>query len=350
MLQRLICLLALLGFISCVDPANGGATGDTALYAYDNAAKVIYRWDDLPGAFTAGSLPAPSTTLSTTLLNAVTPLAWGGLAFDDSRNRLYLVGEGGDVLRLDRVRNLTGSVSSADAVSFTLDSSQRLTSSKFGQAAVDSATDTLYVTENGDNGTRIWVVSGASSRLNNVTVTAQFLQTSGDSGGYGVAAGQGLVYGSFQNGNAVGTDSLTGPRLRKGASGAFVPSSVILGDLTGLGKFATLALDKSNSLLYVGMSLADDGTVSVPVGVFQTGQLGGVFNQAPHATLGSAKAIPDLRVLAHPGAKDWLAGLSGSGSALVWVWKSPSGSSSAFLEMTAPSGAELRGLALDGNP
>lgn len=350
MLQRLLCLLALAGLTACVDPASGAATGDTALYAYDNAARVVYRWDDLPAAFGAGSLPTPSTTLSTTLLDAVTPLAWGGMTLDDSRNRLYLVGEDGDVVRLERVRNLAGSVSSTDVTSFSLDTSQRLTNSRFGQAAVDSATDTLYVTENGDNGTRIWVVTGASARTNNASVTLQALQVSGDSGGHGVAAGQGLVYGSFQNGNAVGPDSLTGPRLRKGAGGAFAPTSVLLGDLTGLGKFASLAVDKSNSILFVGMSLDEDASLTVPVAAFGTGQLGGAYNQAPNAGFGDVTQVTDLRVLAHPGNKDWLGGLRGTPGSTVWIWKSPSSSARAFLALAGPAGAQLRGLALDGNP
>lgn len=349
MLRSLLCLLALLGLVACVDPAAAGSTGDTALYAYDGASKVVYRWGNVPAAFTAGSLPTPSATLSTSFFDAVTPLAWGGMAMDDSRNRLYLVGEAGDIVRLDRVRNLSGSVSSSDVVPFKLDTSQRYTNSKFGQASVDSSTDTLYVTETGDNGTRIWVVTGASGRTNNATVSLQALQTSGDTGGYGVAAGQGSVYGSFQNGDAVGTDSLTGPRLRKGSSGAFVPTSVLVGDLTGLGKFATLALDKSNSLIFAGMSLADDTSVSVPVVVFRTGQLGGVYNQAPNATL-SAKGVEDLRVLSHPGTKDWLAGLSGTAGSTIWLWKAPSTSAPSFLAMSGPSGAQFRGVALDGSP
>ena len=303
MLRSLLCLLALLGLTACVDPPAGGATGDTALYAYDDASRVVYRWSDLPGAFTAGSLPTPTTTLSTSFFDAVTPLAWGGMAMDTTRNRLYLVGEAGDVVRLDRVRNLSGSVASADVVPFKLDTSQRYTNSKFGQAALDASTDTLYVTESGDNGTRIWVVSGASGRTANTTVSLQALQISGDTGGYGVAAAQGLVYGSFQNGDAVGIDSLTGPRLRKGSSGAFLPASVLLGDLTGLGKYATLALDTSNNLLFAGMSLADDSSVSVPVVVFRAGQFGGVFNQAPNTTLDTGKGLGDLRVLAHPGTR-----------------------------------------------
>ena len=350
MLQRLFCLLALLGLTACVDPGSGSSTGEAAVYAYDEASKVVHRWNDLPAAFTAGSLPTPSSSLSSSLFDPVTPLAWGGMTLDDSRNRLYLVGESGDVVRIDRVRNLSGSLSIADVVPFKLDSAQRLTNRKFGQAAVDASTDTLYVTETGDNGTRIWVVTAASSRARDVTVSLQALQTSGDTGGYGVAAGQGLVYGSFQNGNAVGPDSLTGPRLRKGAGGSFLPTSVLVGNLTGLGKRGVLALDTSNSLLFVGLSPSEDSNVSVPVEVFRTGQPGGAYNQAPNATFGDPKVVTDLRVLAHAGNKDWLAGLSATVGATVWVWKAPSGGSPTFLALTGPTGAQLKGLVIDGNP
>ncbi|HJW32397.1 MAG TPA: hypothetical protein VJ505_03430 [Holophagaceae bacterium] len=352
MLNRLLCCTALLGLVACVDPSSAsGATGDTTLYAYDNANKRVLFWGDVAAAYTAGSFTTPTATLTTSNFDKVTPLGWGGMAMDQTRNRMYLVGEGGDVVRLDSVRSLNGSVSSTNVVAFKLDSSERFTNSKFGQAALDPSNDTLYVTENGDNGTRIWVVSAASGRLNGVTVPLQKLSQANDTGGFGVAGYAGEVYASFANGDDVGNPVLTGYRLRKGNSSAFDPAKVILGDLTGLGSYATLALDQSNSILYTGVDAAAFSGATSPVLVFRTGQFGGSNNQAPDGTLGDKTVVSDLRVLAHSGNKDWLVGLSAAGSPTLWIWKNPSTPASAtFKALLAPTGSQLRGAALDGTP
>ncbi len=354
MLKRLLCCAALLGLAACVDPnsASGGATGDTTLYAYDNANKRVLFWGDLPASFTADSFTTPSSILTTTFFSNVTPLAWGGMAMDSSRNRLYLVGETGNIVRLDSVRGLSGSVSSTDVATFKLDTAELLSGGKFGQIALDSNKDILYVTENGTTSTRVWVVSGASTRVSNTTVALQELKQSGDTGGYGVAANGGVVYGSFADGDGVGTNPvLTGYRLRKGTSSSFDPSLVLLGDQTGLGSFSTLALDHANGIIYAGVSADDFAGAGDPVLAFKTGQFGGAYNQAPDHSVGDTAAVADLRVLAHPGNKDWLVGLGASANATLWIWKSPSTKSGAtFKALAAPTGSQLRGAALDGAP
>lgn len=352
MLKHLLCLVAILGLSGCVDPGAAGATGDTALYAYDQAAKRVLVWGDLPGAFEAGTLPTPTAILTTNAFDNLGTLAWGGMAFDATRNRLYLVGDTGNIVRLDSVRGLSGSVPSGNQVSFKLDTGSRLDGSKFGQASLDTTMDTLYVTENGTSSTRIWVVSGASARLNGASVTLQKLEFTNDTGGHGVAAHTGVVYGSFANGDGVSTSPvLSGYRIRKGTGSSFDPNLVILGDQTGLGAFGTLALDHSNGMLYVGVSGTDTPTAADPVLVFKTGQFGGSYNQAPDHVVGDMGVVTDLRVLASPGNKDWLAGLSAAGGNTLWLWKQPSSkAATVFKALTAPAGSVLKGVALDGTP
>lgn len=352
MLKHLLCLVAILGLVGCVDPGAAGSTGDTSLYAYDNAAKRVLVWGDLPTAFDAGTLPTPTTILSSSSFDNLGALAWGGMAFDSTRNRLYLVGETGNIIRLDSVRGLRDSIPSANLVSFKLDTASRLDGSKFGQASLDVITDSLYVTENGTSSTRIWVVTGASSRVQSATITLQKLEFTNDTGGHGVAANGGVVYGSFVNGDGVGTSPvLTGYRIRKGTSSSFDPNLVILGDQTELGTFATLALDASNGILYVGVSGADAAGAVDPVLAFKTGQFGGAYNQAPDHVAGDLGTVGDLRVLASPGNKDWLAGLSAGTGPTLWLWRNPSSkSATVFKAFTAPSGSILKGVVMDGTP
>lgn len=88
-----------------------------------------------------------------------------------------------------------------------------------------------------------------------------------------------------------------------------------------------------------------------PVDAFATGQFNEGPYQVPNHQLGSATLQPTLRVISHPGIKDWLVGLPGegtTGSNTVFLWKSPLGGTDA-VSVTAPSGAVLMGLAVDGN-
>ena len=345
------CMLLAFSF-SCVNALTSGSTAGVGIYAFDASTSTVMVWNDLETLYDAASTPAPDRTLSSNLLTKVTNLAWGGMCMDSSRGLLYLVSDSGSIVRIAQVRTQTGSIPSTDIISFSLASTGRLTNSTFGQVAVDSQTDTLYITENGDSGTQIWVVPTASLQYQDASISLQALQASGDTGGTGVAAGQGAVYGYVQDGNPVGPDSLTGPRLRKGTASAFMASSVILGSTTGLGKYGSLALDTANGNLYVARHNTDSGGTGAPVEVFQTGQFGLAYNQAPTQTLGSAADQPDLRVIAHPGTKDWLVGLRGAGATgypSLILWKSPLGGTAAKVVTVSPSTTTFLGVALDGN-
>lgn len=357
MLQRLIQgLLAslLLLSLACKEADAGGAggTAGVALYAFDATTSQVLVWKDLNALYDDAGTPAPGVQITSSLFSRVTNLAWGGLCLDSQRGVLYLVSDTGDVVRVDRVRSQAGSVSSVDVTSFKLASTGRLTNSKFGQTALDPQTDTLYITESGDSGTRIWVVSGASSQYQDATVSLQPLEFSGDTKGTGVAAAAGAVYAFVADGSPVGPDALTGPRLRKGVASGFTAAQVILGSSTGLGAYGALALDTANSYLFVARHGTDTASTAAPIQVFRTGQFGLAYNQAPAFTLGTATDQPDLRVLAHGGTKDWLVGLRGQGTvgfATMILWKAPLAGAAPKVKTAPTAGTILRGVAIDGN-
>jgi hypothetical protein len=244
-------------------------------------------------------------------------------------------------------------VPSAQVFSYSLSSTGRLTNGVFGQASLDAANDTLYITENGDSSTQIWVVTGASTQAQSATVALQSLQVSGDTGGTGVAAANGVVYGFMANGGPVGLNSVTGPRIRKGTSSAFNTGSnlVIVGGQSFLGIYGSLAYDAGDSLVFAARHNTDSATTQPPIDVFTTGQFSQGPYQAPNAQLGSAANQPSLRVISHPGIKDWLVGLQGQGTTgynTIFLWKAPMGGTDAVV-VTAPAGSVLMGLAVDGN-
>ena len=352
--------VALLG-TACVDPdGSGGSTSGTALYVFDGATTPdkgrVLVWND---ASTLYGDPAavPSRVISGSALDKVKDLGFGGLCMDTSGNRLYMVSVTGDVARVESVRSKSGTLTStADAVYFTLGngSSDRLTGSRFGQAAVDPQSGTLYVTEQGDSESRIWVVARPEQYAQNANVPAQTVTVSGDKKGYGVAAWLGVVYATFQDGNAViGGDltQYTGPRLRKGSSAGFqANANVIVGGAnTQLKRYGVLAYDSGNDRVYVASHLSDTGTSGAPILVFKPGQFSPGLDQAPDKTLGDA-SLNNLRILAHGGNKDWLAAGTSSGespSNVVYLWRNP---------ITAPTprsislgNALVRGLAFDGS-
>ena len=159
--------IAVLG-LACVDKPGGGSTGGTVLYAYDSTANQILEWD--ANAFFDTDSPAILKTVgSNVFATKIQTLAWGGLCLDPTSNRLYLVNETtGDVVRVNNIRNLSGTIpstSSDSPTTFTLgaSSSDRLSGGKFGQASVDPGTGTLYVSERNSSDTRIWVVANAVS-------------------------------------------------------------------------------------------------------------------------------------------------------------------------------------------
>lgn len=346
--------LTLLLPLACVDLATGssGGTAGVALYAFDATTSTVLAWNDLGALYDASATPAASRTFTGSLLSKVTNLSWGGLCLDSTWARLYLVSDTGDIVRIEHIRSQTGTVPSTDITSFKLSATGRLSNSKFGQAAIDPGTDTLYITENGDNGTQIWVVPSASLQAQDASVALQALVTSGDTGGTGVAASAGTTYGFMVDGNQVGIELLTGPRLRKGTASAFTSSAVILGGSTGLGKYGSLALDTSGYYLFSARHNVDSSGTAAPIQVFRTGQFGVAYNQAPAYTVGTAADQPDLRVIAHAGNKDWLVGLRGQGTVgypTLFLWKSPLGGTAAKVKTVDPAATVLRGVALDGN-
>lgn len=357
MKKHLISLLLGMSLLGCLAPGpeedgEGGATSGVAMYAYDNNGKSLVIWKDLSAVFDDAGLPSPSTTLAHGYFDKVTPLAWNGVACDASRNQLYLVGEGGDIVRISRIRSQVGAISGSDIFTFKLDGNNRLTSSVFGQAAVDSGSGTLYVTENGSNGTRIWVVEGASS-ITSGTVALKEAKVSpgnGDSGGYGVAAGGGAFYGTFENGDPVGIENLSGPRLRKGSGTAFPSQSqVLVGSNTVLGKYGPLGLDTGSNNLYVGIHGPTGITGGAPILRFTVSQLSGSPNQAPAAKLGDPSTFTTLRFLAHPGSKDWLVAGPETGGEF-WIVKQPSAGDTQQKTKTIGGSRVVRGVALDPNP
>lgn len=352
--QGLLASVLLLS-LACKETDTGGSSGGTggaALYAFDTTTSKVFVWTDLNALYSSTTALAPTYQITSNLFSKVTNLAWGGVCFDSQRGLLYLVSDTGDIVRLSRIRSQTGSVSSIDVVSFRLSSGDRLTNGKFGQSSLDTQNDSLYITESGDNGTRIWAVPGASGQFQDASVSLQAIQMSGDAGGTGVAAASGVVYAFLKDGNPVGMDALTGPRLRKGTAAGFDPAQVILGSSTGLGIYGVMALDTANGYLFVGRHNTDAGSTAAPIQAFRVGQFGLSYNQAPAATLGSATDQPNLRALSHPGTKDWLVGLPGQGTVgygTIYLWKAPLGGTAAKVVTVTPSGSVLKGAAIDGN-
>lgn len=345
------CSLLMLG---CKEPdGSTGGTSGAALYAFDSTSNNLLVWKDLDAVYSSTASPAPDYQLTSSLFGKVSNLAWGGLCFDRQKANLYLVSDTGTIVRVRSIRTQSSGVASGDVVSFSLASTGRLSNGKFGQASLDISTDTLYITENGDSGTQIWVITNASGQGQDATVNLQALATSGDSGGTGVVANSGIVYAFFKDGGTVGIDNLTGARIRQGSSSAFDATKVIVGNLTTLGIYGSMALDTGNTYLFVARHNTDATSTGAPILGFKTGQFNVSYNQAPNITLGSASGQPDLRVLSHPGTKDWLVGLRGNGTTAyntIYIWKSPLGGVDAkSISVTTPAGAVFRGLAVDGN-
>ena len=340
----------------CKEPdGTSGGTSGAALYAYDSTTSAIYVWTDISALYssTAATVAPTKQITSSVFSSKIASLAWGGVCLDSLHGYLYLVSDTGSIVRVGNIRSQTGSVASYDVVSFSLSDTGRLTTSTFGQVALDAQNDRLYITENGSSSTQIWVVNNASSQAQSTSVTLQTLQMAGDTGGTGVAAASGSVYAFMLNGDTVGNIvTYTGPRLRKGTSSAFTDASTLIGSATLLGKYGALALDTGNGYLFVARHNTDAAATTAPIQVFTTGMFGQSYNLAPTDTLGSATAQADLRVLAHAGSKDWLAGLSGQGTTAygkIHLWKAPVGGTAAKVILVSPTTSVLKGIAIDGN-
>ncbi len=355
-------LLALSLLTACRDAVEGGSTGGTALYVFDGGSSATSRvlvWSDLD-TLAAAPATAPDREISGTLLDDVKTLAWGGMAFDQVGSRLFLVSQTGKVVRIERARTAQGSLSStSDIASFTLDSSDRLSGGVFSQASVDPQTGTLYVAEHSTSASasQIWVIANPGAIANGGTVSLQALSTSGDTGGTGVAAAAGTVYGFFDGGSTV-TDplntQLSGPRLRSGGASGW--TRVLVGSATrlGAGSAGSLAYDLSGQRLFVSRIDAGQPAGSGPVLIFSPSDFTSGYDREPSGgSLGSWAGQPGLRILAHGGTKDWLVGASdGAQSGAVpyrfFLWKAPvAGASPVTVDLATT--AVIRGLALDGN-
>lgn len=357
-----LLLLALLN--ACRDPGDTVTSG-TALYVYDGSAGLVQIWDDLQALYDNGASQQPTRKLSGTLIqDKVKVLGIGGMAFDVSSSRLYLVSESGDVVRIERADKQNGALSaSADIVSFKLDAgSDRWSDGVFSQAAVDRSTGTLLVMERNANDARIWVVASPGSYGEGASVSLQKLVVNGggDSGGMGVAFGSGgTVYAYYTGGKTInqGGTTYTGPRLRAGSTSGFpLDQQVLVGSNTRLGSAATLgslAMDTDLNRLYVVSRQNPSGASTDPaVLVFRAGTFNPGYNMAPDATLGNLGDQPDLQLIAHGGNKDWLVGVAGaklgSPGSVAYLWKAPSlGGAPKTLDLSSVAGS-LRGVAIVG--
>lgn len=356
-----VCLLA------CKDPGEG-ATGNTALYVFDasdTATGRVLAWDDLQAFYDKGGSDGPTRRIGGVLVDNVKNLGVGGMTFDASSSRLYLVSASGLVVRIERADKQNGTLSStSDIVSFQLDAgSSKWTDGRFSQASVDRRTGTLYVTETstGNSDTRIWVVSNPGSYGDGATVSLQALtvQDGGDTGGMGVTVSAGgNVYGFFKGGKSVyqGTTSYSGPRIRCGTSSSFPKDSqVLIGTSTRVGSDATggsLAMDTDLNLLYVSRQSASAASTEPAILVFKAGTFSPGFNQGPDATLSTLADLPEIFFIAHGGSKDWLIGVTGQklldGAQTLQVWRGPSqGGSPKAIDLSAQVGS-IRGVAIAG--
>ena len=336
------------------DGASGGTSG-AALYAYDSTTSAVFVWTDISALYSSTTITvAPTKQITSSVFSSkITTLAWGGLCLDSLHGYLYLVSETGSIVRVSNLRSQSGTVASNEVVSFSLSDTGRLTSSTFGQVALDAQSDCLYITENGSSSTQIWVVNNASSQAQSASVVLQALHAAGDTGGTGVAAASGSVYAFLLSGDTVGSlVTYTGARLRKGTASAFTDANTLIGPATLIGKYGSLALDTGNGYLFVARHNTDASATTAPIQVFTTGAFGQAYNLAPTTTLGSTTDQADLRVLAHAGSKDWLAGLRSTGtvgSSTVFLWKSPMGGTAAKIISVSPTTSVLKGIAIDGN-
>jgi len=364
---RSICLpalLVLLGSLACVDHNPPGTT----LFVFDGTSPSSVKvWNDVNKVYDAfntpgAAVPAPDRTVTSQNVMGTITLGWGGMVEDSTRNRLYLVSQGGTVYSIAKATTQNGDLSAIqDIISFTLGSAgDHFPSGAFGQAALDPGTDTLYVQETSLDGaqTRIWYVAGVSNQFNQFPTPVNTFTATGDQWGSGLAAQGGVVYSLFGAGNSI-TDNtgqaFTGPRLRMAQNLAFpFNTNVLIGSLTrlpGPTTWGSLAFDSQRSALYVYAQ----STSPAAVLVFNQSQLSlNGLNQAPVRTLADA-SLGNLRIIAHPPDSDWLLGadsaaapaLTGAGTTNLRIWKNPSGGGAAV------SGAlpvtEIRAVALGGS-
>ena len=289
------------------------------------------------------------------------------MALDSVHQYLFLVSTNGTLVRISRASSQSsGTIGTSDIISCNIDDTATDSDTSggvFGQASADPQGQCLYITEVKDSKSQIWAIPYASISANakiTGTITAS-TSASSDAGCTGVAVGNSrYVYAYFNTGKSFSTQSDTsitysGSRLRKGSSATFDPATNVIIDkdqegVTLLKSDGCLAYDTSNDLLYVGR-----GQSTMPVLVFQSGTFntGYPVNQAPDSTL-EGPSNADLRILAHAGQKDWLAGAEKSssdntlGTNALWIWKAPSVGDT-HKQITLGSTVQIKALALDGS-
>jgi len=365
--------------LACVDK-TGGDTGTAPLYVYDSSSNAILAWNDINTVYAVGNggtAPAPDRTIPVETLIGTTPPGWGGMAMSGATQYLYLVAnDGNNGLLIENVGSCSTTPSSANYTLFQFDSTSDgggLSNGIFGQAATNSRGD-LLVSEWNDSTTQIWKIDGsklpnATNRTTNLIQKSFFATVvSGDKDCTGLALnGSSRLYAYFDQGTNIpssdGNTNYAGARLRKADySGGFSanPANVLANGgsvSTHLASFGSLAYDSANDLLYVGTE-----TSAAPVLVFNPGSFGSNPSVAPKTILGGPNSGSTyLRVIAHAGQKDWLAGIessttditSGTPSNKLWIWKAPS-QGDTHVCVTLPdtdSGGAVKALAiaLDGS-
>jgi hypothetical protein len=353
--------LALLLAPACVDPKPGD-TGTTPVYVFDQATRTVKAYADANALITAGTVATADRTLSSSLLQNLGNLAWGGMTLNPTDHMLYLVSDQGTVVRISNAHTQSGAITnSQDIVSFNLGIASDHTSSyAFQQAAVDPGTGTLYAVETGtSNQTKIWAVANAASILSGATVPATFVPVASSDTGIGgfTVGGSGTLVAHFLSGASI-TDNLnviqTGARLRLGSGSGFPDTSnVLIGDQTTLADanttFASLAYDTSFNRIYL---LRPYGGANSIVAFNQSQFSGGSINQAPAFSLPDTSAVANLRILAHARTKDWLVGADatsdGKGTSTLRLWKGPSLGTASSVACTLQD-LQIRGIALDGS-
>lgn len=360
-------LVALLG-VSCIDklPTN---TGSALLYVFDGSSHAVLAWTDVAAIYDATSAEAASRTItSSAKIGSTFTLGLGGMALDGSRQNLYLVAAtGGKVVQISRIGSQAGELSSADVLAFTIDDTGTDAaagggSPVFGQAAVDTSSNTLFVTESNGINSQIWAIplgaiadgSTVASTGSNIIGNTKLTSGTHDTGCTGVASnGSGVTYAFFHGGDTLNQGGTTSnppfaapDRIRKGVASGFDRwDNVILGQsgsaITLLAQFGNLAYDTSSDTLYAA---CQNGTAT-PLLAFGSGQFSasGPAEAAPVFAFGGPS---DLRVIAHASQKDWVVGASPAGSSL-WIWKGPSTGVDAHVSVPL-SGVQIYGLALDG--
>jgi hypothetical protein len=389
---RRVCLplaLALLATLGCHKKET-----TATLYVWDGNTSTVLAWNDVNALYAPVQAGAASTTLpsanrtitATGVIGTggAMTLGWGGMAYNPTTDTLYLVCENtGVVYVIYQASSQNGNISALTAISSfylgnTSTSGDRVaTGSVFGQASVDSSTNTLYVMETAPDGSacRIWYVANASQQSNGATISpaANYtLSVNGDTYGSGVTSSQsGLVYGLFGNGNTVydsQNNPYSGPRLRQGQNNAFpTTSGVLIGSSTQFNTptplvWGSLAYDLQNNALYVAPQAVSTSSSQPAVLVFNQSLFYNGFNQAPTRSLTDTQTtLPYLRVLAHPVSGDWLVGAdlssggtipaagafapTGSGTANLHIWQNPSKGGASSLVQGVPGATEIRGVA-----